>query len=37
MKMKNNIVAKTAGTIGSVNVTKGDTVTHGQVLLTYKA
>ena len=37
MKMKNNITAKTAGTIVSVNVSKGDTVSHGQVLLTYKA
>lgn len=35
MKMKNNITANHAGTIASVNVSKGDTVTHGQVLLSY--
>lgn len=35
MKMKNNIVANRAGKIASVNVSKGDSVTHGQVLLSY--
>jgi len=35
MKMKNNITAMHAGTVASVNVGKGDTVTHGQVLLSF--
>lgn len=35
MKMKNNIVAMHDGKIATVNVSKGDTVTHGQVLLSY--
>ncbi len=35
MKMKNNIVALHDGKIATVNVSKGDTVTHGQVLLSY--
>lgn len=35
MKMKNNIVASHDGRIASVSVTKGDTVKHGQVLLSY--
>ena len=35
MKMKNNICAKHDGTVASVNVSKGDSVTHGQVLMTY--
>ena len=37
MKMKNNIVAGHDGTIASVSVSKGDSVTHGQVLLSYAA
>lgn len=36
MKMKNNIVAKTAGKVASVNVAKGDSVSHGQVLMSYE-
>lgn len=35
MKMKNNIVAGHDGKIASVNVSKGDSVTHGQPLLSY--
>ena len=35
MKMKNNITAMHDGKVASVNVTKGDSVTHGQTLMTY--
>ena len=35
MKMKNNITALHDGKVASVNVNKGDSVTHGQVLMTY--
>ena len=35
MKMKNNITAMHDGTVASVSVSKGDSVTHGQVLMTY--
>ena len=37
MKMKNNITAMRDGKIATVNVSKGDTVTHGQALMTYAA
>ncbi len=35
MKMKNNITAMHDGKVGSVSVSKGDSVTHGQALMTY--
>ena len=35
MKMKNNITAMRDGKVASVSVSKGDSVTHGQVLMTY--
>lgn len=35
MKMKNNIVANRDGKIAEVYISKGDTVTHGQALLSY--
>ena len=35
MKMKNNITALHDGKVASVSVNKGDSVTHGQVLMTY--
>ena len=35
MKMKNNITAMRDGKVASVNVSKGDSVTHGQALMTY--
>jgi len=35
MKMKNNITAMHDGKVASVNVSKGDSVTHGQTLMTY--
>ena len=35
MKMKNNITAMRDGKVASVNVSKGDTVTHGQALMSY--
>ena len=35
MKMKNNITAMRDGKVASVSVNKGDSVTHGQVLMTY--
>ena len=35
MKMKNNITAMHDGKVASVNVSKGDTVTHGQALMSY--
>ena len=35
MKMKNNITAMHDGKVASVSVTKGDSVTHGQTLMTY--
>ncbi len=35
MKMKNNITAMRDGKVASVNVNKGDSVTHGQVLMSY--
>ena len=35
MKMKNNITAMRDGKVASVGVSKGDSVTHGQVLMTY--
>ena len=35
MKMKNNITAMRDGKVASVGVNKGDSVTHGQVLMTY--
>ena len=35
MKMKNNITAMHDGTVASVSVNKGDSVTHGQVLMSY--
>ncbi len=35
MKMKNNITALHDGKVASVSVSKGDSVTHGQVLMTY--
>ena len=37
MKMKNNITAMHDGKVGSVSVSKGDSVTHGQALMTYAA
>ena len=35
MKMKNNITAMHDGKVASVSVSKGDSVTHGQTLMTY--
>jgi len=35
MKMKNNITAMHDGKVASVSVSKGDSVTHGQALMTY--
>ncbi|HNY20221.1 MAG TPA: biotin/lipoyl-binding protein [Flexilinea sp.] len=35
MKMKNNILANRDGTVATINVHKGDSVTHGQVLLSF--
>ena len=35
MKMKNNITAMRDGKVATVNVSKGDTVTHGQALMSY--
>jgi len=35
MKMKNNITAMHDGKVASVDVQKGDSVTHGQVLMSY--
>ena len=35
MKMKNNITAQHDGKVASVNVSKGDSVTHGQALMSY--
>ena len=35
MRMKNNITAMRDGKVASVSVNKGDSVTHGQVLMTY--
>ena len=35
MKMKNNITAMRDGKVASISVSKGDSVTHGQVLMTY--
>ena len=35
MKMKNNITALHDGKVASVSVSKGDSVTHGQALMTY--
>ena len=35
MKMKNNITAMHDGKVASVNVSKGDSVVHGQSLMTY--
>ena len=37
MKMKNNITAMHDGKVASVTVSKGDSVTHGQALMTYAA
>ena len=37
MKMKNNITAMHDGKVASVSVSKGDSVTHGQALMTYAA
>lgn len=34
MKMENEIVTPSAGTVASVNVTKGQTVASGDVLIT---
>ena len=35
MKMKNNITAQHDGKVATVNVSKGDSVTHGQALMSY--
>ena len=35
MKMKNNITAMHDGKVATVSVSKGDTVTHGQALMSY--
>ena len=35
MKMKNNITAMHDGKVATVDVSKGDTVTHGQALMSY--